>query len=43
MPFLPYLFDEPVEHVVDAVFERVEEAIKPAGVSVPVVGEKREL
>ena len=27
MPFLPFIFDEPVEHIVDAVFEKIETAM----------------
>lgn len=27
VPALPFLFDHPVEHVIDAVFERAESAV----------------
>jgi len=26
VPFLPFIFDEPIEHIVDAVFEKIEVA-----------------
>jgi fission process protein 1 len=29
VPFLPYIFDHPVERAVDVAFEKIEEAMKP--------------
>jgi fission process protein 1 len=29
IPALPFLFDEPVEHVVDATFDRIEKSLYP--------------
>lgn len=32
VPFLPYIFDEPIEHIVDKVFKPIEEKVDPSSV-----------
>ncbi|KAI7905863.1 mitochondrial 18 KDa protein-domain-containing protein [Cokeromyces recurvatus] len=33
VPFLPYIFDEPIEHIVDKIFKPIEERVSPNPVS----------
>jgi fission process protein 1 len=53
VPFLPYIFDEPVEHIVDRVFEPIEKMVtsesiarlghNKAGDELPIVEEDKKV
>lgn len=39
VPFLPYIFDEPLEHIVDKVFKPIEESVSKS--VVPRIGHNK--